>query len=202
VFGRDNVMYAVVVISFPPSVEPRTLFADVPRNGTAEECIALSRFSDTPEVSSRIVYWNVGATALTIVFCDGLNTFEAHVENRQNSPCMAQLRLRAEGALRTMTDAAKRLSLAVDTYRVEIYAEDTLIQVGTATSFWRYVQKQFVEKILSQFLSSLAVATATWLASQQPATAAVAFIAAIMTLFARTCLEAAIFRRRLEYADA
>lgn len=59
-----------------------------------------------------------------------------------------------------------------------------------------------MEKILSQFLSSLAVAAATWLASKQPTTAVATFIATIMTLFARTCLEAAIFRRRLEYADA
>lgn len=195
-------MYAVVVISFPPSLDPRSLFTDVPRNGTAEECIAISRFRDTPEVGSRVVYWNAGATGLTSVFCDGLNTFEAHVENRQNSACMAQLRLRAEGALRTMNDAAKRLSLAVDSYRIEIYAEDTLIQVGAAVSFWAYVQKQFFEKILSQFLSSLAVAVTTGLVSQQRSTAVVTFIAVILTLFARTCLEATNFRRRIEYADA
>jgi len=127
-------MYAVVAISFTPSQDIQSLFADVPRNGNADVCISLSRFSDTPEVSSEVVYWNVGTTALMVVFRDGLYAFQAHVENRQNSSCIAQLRLRDQDALRSMTDAAKRQSLAVDSYRVEIYAEDTLIQVGTAAS--------------------------------------------------------------------
>jgi hypothetical protein len=164
--------------------------------------MSISRFSKTPEVRNGIVYWNAGATGLTIVFCDGLNSLQAHVENRQNVPCMAQLKLRAEGALRMMNDAAKHLTLVADSHRIELYAEDTLIQVGTLTSFWGYVQKQFAEKLLSQCLQSFAVALGALLVSQQPGTAAGMFFVALVTLFGRTCLEASFFRKAVNYVDA
>lgn len=195
-------MYAVVAVSFPSPLDPQSLFAAVPRIGTVDECIAMSRFSNAPEVGSGIVYWNAGATGLTIVFCEGLNALQAHVENRQNSSCMAQLKLRAEGALRMISDAAKHLTLTADSHRIEIYAEDTLIQVGTSTTFLGYVQKQFSEKILSQCLQSFAVALGALLVSQQPGTATGMFFVAFVTLFVRTCLEASFFRKAVTYVDA
>lgn len=120
----------------------------------------------------------------------------------RDSSCMPQLKLLAADALRMMTDAASRLTLRIDSRRIDIYAEDSLIQVGSLVEFLPYIQKQFLDKLLSQFIAAATVAGVAWFTSNDPKTAAATFVAVVVALFARTSLEALNFRKRVDYVDA
>lgn len=198
-------MYAVVRIHSPSNLDPVKFFSGVPKKGSLEQCIERSSFQTTPEVGSDAVYWDAGTTGVTIVFRDGTNAYQAHVENARDSTCMPHLKRLAEGALCLMVDAAKCHAVKIDSQQIELYTEDSLIQVGSKGDIWSYVRKQFVEKLLSQFITAATVAGVAWLTSRKEdttRTAAATFVAVFVALFGRVIIEAFLFQKRVNYVDA
>lgn len=76
-----------------------------------------------------------------------------------------------------------------------------MIQEGTPTSFWRFLRKQFVEKMLTNLLIALAAGIVGMLTSKEPAVAVLSFFGVLAALAVRMIVEAFQFKSEVTYAD-
>lgn len=195
-------MFAVVSVHSKKVVDP-AIFQNVQKTGRIEEAVAKSIYNGSPEVNEDFVHWQVNQTSVLLFAVDNENGFQVHVESHLDKSCISQLKRKSEDALQTLDDVAKTNKIKYDSKRIEIWAENNLIEVGKPQGFWKYLGVQFVDKLLSTFLTAFVGALVTlFFSSQNKTPSVVTFLAISLALIGRIVVEAINYRKRIVYNES
>lgn len=193
-------MFAVVTVH---SKQPIGLvfFQDVPPTGALDDAYAKTRFAATPETKKSVVYWKISGTTVALVLRNGANGFETHVENYIGASNVSNLKREAENMLRILQDTARTQKVAFDDTRISVHAEDHLIQEGIPVGFWRFLWKQFLDKMLTSLLISVAAGIVAMLTSKELSVAVWSFLGVLAAFAVRMIVESLQFKPKITYAD-
>jgi hypothetical protein len=194
-------MFAVITVHSKRAIDP-AFFTNVPPLGALDDAYAKTRFSSTPETKNQVVYWKISGTTVALVFPNGATGFETHVENYIGASNISNLKREAENLLRILQDTARARGVSFDDMRISIHAEDHLIQEGTPAKFWRFLGRQFLDKMLTNLLIALAAGVVGMVTSKEPAVAVLSFLGVLAALAVRIIVEAFHFKSEITYADS
>src|SRR5688500_13384035 len=107
-------MFAEISVHSNASIDPKHFFKHVPQNGTPEEAIKKTKLATTPEVSKGIVYCNFKGSSVALVFADGANGLEVHVENHLDNGSITKLKDSASRVCQLLRYQAKAKKIKFD----------------------------------------------------------------------------------------
>jgi hypothetical protein len=194
-------MFAVITVHSKQPIA-RGFFANVPPLGALDDAYAKTRFNATPETKNSVVYWKISGTTVALVFWNGATGFETHVENYVGTSNISNLKREAENMLRILQDTARVQKVVFDDTRISVHAEDHLIQEGIPASFWGFLRRQFLDKMLTNLLIAAAAGIVGMLTSKEPSVAVLSFFGVLAALAIRIIAEAFQFKSEVTYADS